>query len=100
MHYYGIPYTWHGSSVYWYGHGYYSTYPGGPLYLGTNLMPGYNVAYSYDPGYETQTTSVQNSNGTTTTVVTHSGTSLLIYMAIFVVLLVIALLVSLTSRAP
>lgn len=51
VHYYGHPYFYNGLNVYWYGDGYYSTYPGGPLLLGNPGMPGYSAAYGYDPYY-------------------------------------------------
>ena len=49
VHFYGNPYAWGGHQIYWYGGGYYSLYPGGPLILGNSGMPGYGAAYGYDP---------------------------------------------------
>jgi len=49
VHFYGRPYSWGGRQIYWYGNGYYSLFPGGPLILGNAGMPGYGAAYGYNP---------------------------------------------------
>ena len=48
--YYGNPYFYGGHSLYWYGGGYFSYYPGSPLILGNPGMPGYGASYGYSPG--------------------------------------------------
>jgi len=40
-----------GHSLYWYGGGWYSYSPGGPLYMGNVGMPGYADTYGYNPTY-------------------------------------------------
>jgi hypothetical protein len=49
VNYFGNPYRYNGLRIYWYGHGFYSTYPGGPLIMGNPMMPGYRAAYGYNP---------------------------------------------------